>query len=128
MLGMGCALLGACGEESAGDEDSGWRLGSMKLQISMGEDPCPVVTATVTLRSGDGRPTMGPLSLNVRDGVIEGVTLPYVYESSAWWVQVHAYDSNGNNVCSGDDPGTGVHEGRTTSVYIKMHCAFPNCP
>ncbi|RKG51256.1 hypothetical protein D7X30_36300 [Corallococcus sp. AB011P] len=136
LLGVSCALLGACGEESAGGRDAGgadagWRMGSVELRISMGEDPCPVATATVTMRAGDPSnpvPGIGPLPLNVRDGVIEGTTLTDVYVSQAWWVQVHAYDSNGVNVCGGDDPFMSVVEGRVTLVNIEMGCIWPHCP
>ncbi|RKH50636.1 hypothetical protein D7X96_25100 [Corallococcus interemptor] len=136
LLGMCCALFGACGEEGAvgmdaGVEDAGWPMGSVELNISMGEDPCPVATATVTMNAGDPSrpvPSIGPLPLNVRDGVIQGTTFIDVYASQAWWVQVHAYDSNGVNVCWGQDPFMTVYEGRVTRVDIEVGCLWPHCP
>lgn len=144
MLGMSCALLGACGRESAGGrdaelnaegrdaggedaggEDAGWSRGTLEVHILMEDRPCPVATAKVTLRSGDpGRPpypTVGPLPLNVRDGVIEGTTLTDgIYEGLAWLVEVEGYDSNGVPVYSGNNTVAVYGGGVVSGAYIKV--------
>ncbi|RKG86808.1 hypothetical protein D7W82_15420 [Corallococcus sp. CA049B] len=146
MLGMSCALLGACGGGSAGGraaggeeaggkdaggEDVGWSRGSLEVHLSMEEGSCAVAAATVTLRSGDpsrpAYPEVGPLPLNVRDGVIEGRTLSDgIYEGLAWLVEVEGYDSNGVPVYSGNDTVAVYGGGVVSSAYIKVR-PLANC-
>ncbi|WP_223641445.1 hypothetical protein [Corallococcus sp. EGB] len=99
----------------------------------MEEGSCTVATATVTLRSGDpsrpAYPDVGPVPLNVRDGVIEGTTLTDgVYVGMAWLVWVDGYDSNGVRVYSGNNTVGVYGDGVMSHAFIKVTQLPVTCP
>lgn len=131
MLGVSCALLGACSKEDGTEDpvevpsmpDAGPTRYGIWVHIPLAMDPCEAVTATAWMPYE----SIGPVPLVVGNGAIEGVISDVpVYRQHP--VYVTAYNSAGLGVYSGNGSIDVEASGREEIANLFTFSSPEDCP